>query len=172
MGLSRDEIIELASRYVAAGDIIDFPHESDVFCLLIRTIPTDAVIKDEEGWGFGGYGLCFGYTIDEAAKPAGKWLWMHFASLDRFPPAQQVIKLQPPHVAKGRFQNPERTHEIRIIKISIGNALQISAGTLGSMAKEKTDEPQTGKVMEKEAEKQETFEEKVVPFRRKKSAQH
>jgi hypothetical protein len=49
---------------------------------------------------------------------------MHFASLSAFPPTAQVLKLQPPHVVKGRFSDADRTHEIRIIKVNTKNVLQ------------------------------------------------
>jgi hypothetical protein len=166
MGLSRDEIIELASRYVTVAEMVDFPYDGDIFCLLIRTISTDKVLKDDEGWGFGGYGLCIEYTLEEETKPAGKWLWMQFASLDRFPPSQQVFKLQPPHVAKGQFQNPERTHEIRILKLDIRKAMQMT-----ERAPQKTDQPSPIARSEKKnpLEKKSNFNEKVIPFRRKKT---
>ena len=122
MGISKDEIIDLASRYLSPEEITDFPFESDLFCLLVRAVPEDKVLTDEEGWAFRSYGICIGYSIDEETKPRGKWLWMHFASLEAFPPVAQVLKLQPPHVVKGRFHNPERTHEIRILKVNLSNA--------------------------------------------------
>lgn len=154
MGISKDEIIELASRYVTAEEITDFPFDNDVFCLLIRELPQNKVLKEEEGWAFRGYGICIGYSKDEQTKPAGKWLWMHFAGLDTFPPAAQVLKLQPPHVVKGRFQNPQRTHEIRILKISIGNMSQFLEKSDSSINSEKT-EDNNG------------LESKIVKFRKK-----
>ena len=117
--MTRDEIITLASRYINPDDKIDFPLKNDVFCLLKREIPDNTVLTDEEGWIFGGYGICLGYLPDEQSKPIGKWIFMHFASLDTFPPSAQVLKLQPPHIVNGRFQNPERTKEIRILKIGL-----------------------------------------------------
>lgn len=156
MGISRDEIIDLASRYTSVEEITDFTFEGDVFSLLIREVPQNKVLSDEEGWSFSGYGICFGYTVDQDAKPAGKWLWMHFASLQDFPPATQVIRLQPPHVVKGRFQNPERTHEIRILKVNFSNALS-----------------QTGTSQENEENAPEQLQEqdsgKIVQFRKKDS---
>ncbi|NLE00305.1 MAG: hypothetical protein GX640_10565 [Fibrobacter sp.] len=125
MGLTREEIEDLAARYISKEEIVDFPTEGDVFCLLARPVPDQNTISDEEGWGFTGYGICIGYTLDEESKPLGKWLWMHFATLNSFPPAVQVLKLQPPHVVKGRFQNAERTHDIRIIKVGTKNIINI-----------------------------------------------
>lgn len=123
MGLSRDEIRDLASRYITESEMTDFPFEGDVFSLLVRDVPDDKVLKDDDGWAFAGYGLCIGYVFDYEAKPRGKWLWMHFAGLTTFPPLPQSFKLQPPHVVKGRFSNPERTKEYRIVKIDLKNAL-------------------------------------------------
>ncbi|MDG5815945.1 hypothetical protein QA601_12710 [Chitinispirillales bacterium ANBcel5] len=154
MGLSKEEIIDLAARYIPADEATDFPHEGDLFCLLIRETTEEKVLSEEEGWGFGGYGLCTGYTLDEDAKPAGKWLWMHFVSLQNFPPEQQVIKLQPPHVVKGRFQNPDRSREIRIVKVGIQNALQTSTVSKGEIK----ETPTTGA--------EENTEDKIVQFRK------
>ncbi|MFP4013273.1 MAG: hypothetical protein ACLFVQ_04245 [Chitinispirillaceae bacterium] len=153
MGISRDEIIDLASRYTPGEEITDFTFEGDVFSLLIREVPQDKVLSEEEGWSFSGYGICFGYSIDQEAKPAGKWLWMHFASLQDFPPVSQVIRLQPPHVVKGRFQNPERTHEIRILKVNFSNALS------------QAETPENKKEAPEQVQKQERG--KIVQFRKK-----
>jgi len=117
----KDEIIDLASRYLSKEEIVNFPFNGDLFAILIREIPQDRILEDNEGWTFGGYGQCLRYSIDEDAKPRGKWLWMHFVSLQGFPPAVEVIRLQPPHVAKGSFQTPDRTQEIRIIRIDVSN---------------------------------------------------
>jgi hypothetical protein len=121
MGLLKKEIIELAQRYLPEEEITDFPYDGDLFCILIRTIPVDRVLAEEEGWAFNGYGVCTQYRYDEEAKPRGKWLWMHFASLTTFPPVAQVLKLQPPHVVKGRFQSVDRSHEIRLVKVAISS---------------------------------------------------
>jgi hypothetical protein len=119
MFVTRQEIIDYASRYVDPGEVVDFPMDSDLFCLVTKDLSGNTVYKDEDGWNFQGYGVCRGYTLDYEEKPLGKWIWMHYISLASFPPTGQVLKLQPPHVAKGRFQNPERTNEFRIIKIPI-----------------------------------------------------
>ena len=50
---------------------------------------------------------------------------MHFASLDTFPPVAQVLKLQPPHVIKGRFQNANRSQEVRILKVGVANIMDV-----------------------------------------------
>lgn len=122
MPLTKQDIIDYASRYAMPEEHIDFPMDSDLFCLLGREIPANKVLAEEEGWQFQGYGVCLGYTLDEEAKPAGKWLWMHFASLSAFPPEAQVFKLQPPHVVKGRFFDPSRTREFRIVKVTLKKA--------------------------------------------------
>ncbi|MCU0609922.1 MAG: hypothetical protein MUF22_09175 [Chitinispirillaceae bacterium] len=122
MSLSRQEIIDYAARYVALQEIVDFPEKGELFSLLDRDLPGGKILAEEEGWRFQGYGICLDYTIDEDAKPVGKWLWMHFASLASFPPSAQVFRLQPPHIAKGRFQNPARTVEFRILKVSLARA--------------------------------------------------
>lgn len=119
MDLSRPEIIDLAHRYVPAEELSDFPYNGDLFCLLVRPVPADRVLPEEEGWLFNGYGICLNYTYDEEAKPRGKWLWMHFASLSSFPPVAQVLRLQPPHIVKGRFQSIDRSHEIRMLKVAV-----------------------------------------------------
>jgi len=119
MGLSRQEIIDYASRYVGPGEAVDFPHDGELFCLIARKLPEGKTLADEEGWSFQGYGICLEYALDSETNPPGKWLWMHFASLVAFPPTRQMFQLQPPHVVKGRFQNPARTEEFRFIKISL-----------------------------------------------------
>ncbi len=119
MNLSKEEIVDLARRYLGTGDTTsDFPFDGDLFCLLMRDIQADRVPAEEEGWAFNGYGVCLGYRYDEEAVPRGKWLWMHFASLSAFPPAPQVLKLQPPHVVRGRFHSVDRSREIRLVRMS------------------------------------------------------
>lgn len=155
MGLSKEEILDLASRYTSPNEVIDFPFEGDLFCLLSRSISQSQPTSEEQDWSFNGYGICIGYTIDEEAKPRGKWLWMHFASLVTFPPVTQVLKLQPPHVVKGSFHSADRSSEIRIIKISTGNALN---------ALEKKLEPPKEEVVSQEV----ADDKKIVKFRKKK----
>jgi hypothetical protein len=159
MGISKDEIIDLASRYISPEELTDFPFDGDLFCLLIRATPENEVLPDEEGWTFRGYGVCVGYTTDEESKPRGKWLWMHFASLDAFPPVTQVLRLQPPHVVKGRFQNPERTHEIRIFKVDLSNV-----PTILETKSQEVPEPVKKKAT---ATPDKNLDKKIVQFRRK-----
>ncbi len=118
MELTKDDIIDFALRYLSADEMADFPCPGDLFYFLIRTLSQNRNnIKDDEGWMFGGYGLCTGFSCDENEKPRGKWINMHFASLISFPPENQTLRLQPPHIVKGLFQSADRTYEIRIVKI-------------------------------------------------------
>ncbi len=117
MGMSREDIIQYARRYVTENLESDFPGEGDLFCFLHRKLDQAALPEAEAEWSFGGYGVCMEYVLDKEAKPAGKWVWMSYASLDSFPPQRRDIKLQPPHIVKGRFQSPDRTTEIRIMRI-------------------------------------------------------
>jgi hypothetical protein len=150
LALTRQEIIDYASRYVLPNEIGDFPFDGDLFCLLERELPEGKVLAEEEGWGFLGYGICAGYAIDSDSKPAGKWLWMHFASLATFPPSAQVFKLQPPHVVKGRFQDPGRSKEFRIIKVGVkkNEDSTITAGVPKDPSIKTTDDPFTGKIVQ------------------------
>lgn len=138
--LSKQEILDYASRYVAPQDAADFAHNNDLFCMLGRTIVSDTVMADDKGWEFRGYGLCIGYTVDEIEIPVGKWLWMHFVSLATFPPSMQTLKLQPPHVVKALYQNPERTEEFRIVKINMQDS---SASATVPLTVEKKESPQS-----------------------------
>jgi hypothetical protein len=153
MSLTKQEIIDYASRYVAPEAITDFPFNGDLFCLLGRKLVEGRELKEEEGWSFEGYANCTGYTLDGDAKPAGKRLWMHFMSLATFPPSPQTIKLQPPHVVKGRFYDPSRTREFRIIKIDLKKE-KVTAEKENSSMESPEKNPARGK---------------IVPFRKKKS---
>lgn len=115
--MEKEEIIDLALRYIEENELVDFPVKNELFCFLNREVPTDRVLKDEEGWRFAGYGLCTGYQKDYESKPAGKWIWFNYLTLNTFPPAPEVTKLQPPHIAKGLFSTPDRSMQIRIVKM-------------------------------------------------------
>jgi hypothetical protein len=159
--MTRDEIITLASRYVEADDDnINFPLKDDTFCILSRDISENTVLKEEDGWVFSGYGVCLGYVPDEEVKPIGKWIFMHFASLNSFPPSQQVLRLQPPHIVKGRFQNPERTREIRILKLALGNSVEQSPNDGELILNKKA-------TVTKEPPKKPDVTQKIVKFRKK-----
>ena len=165
MSLSQQEIIDYASRYVESGEMVDFPFNGDLFCLIGRDLPENKVLAEEEGWGFQGYGICLGYTLDMEAKPLGKWLWMHFASLAVFPPAEQVFKLQPPHVVKGRFQNPGRSSEFRMIKVKLGSTTQDGIASISSVSPG-LEVPSKAPVSASDTHG------KIVQFRRKKKHDH
>lgn len=155
MPLTKNEITELALRYIAREEITDFPMQGDLLCFLERAIPENAVLKDSEGWHFGGYGICKEYEYDDESKPVGKWIWFNFISLSTFPPTKQVLKLQPPHVVKGLFQDTSRTNEIKIIKVP--NYF------LEDVPVETTPDKQTG--LENE---ENNPDKKIVPFPRRK----
>lgn len=117
MPLKKEDITELALRYIEQDEITDFPGEGDIFCILEREIPADRQLEEDEGWGFAGYSICRGYEHDRGSKPEGKWLFMDIVSLATFPPHRNQLRLQPPHIAKGRFQSPGRDREFRILRI-------------------------------------------------------
>ncbi len=116
--MTKDEIIEYASRYVDNDEISDFPEEGDIFCFLQRQLPDNKVLKDDEGWQFGGYALLSHYELDMTAKPVGKWINLHYTSLAMFPPQKSEIKLQPPHIALGIFTSPDKMFQTRIMRIT------------------------------------------------------
>ena len=64
MSLSREEIAELALRYISEDEIIDFPQKEELFCFMERTMIKGKKLKESEGWRFGGYGICKGYEYD------------------------------------------------------------------------------------------------------------
>ncbi|MBF0431494.1 MAG: hypothetical protein HQK83_09460 [Fibrobacteria bacterium] len=115
MKIQKDEIIDLASRYVPVENP-DFAEEGDLFYFLNRKLPNNKVLKDNEGWQFGGYGQCRGYVIDEAEKPRGKWIYMYYLDLARFPLVEEVLRVQPPHVVLGQFSSSDRSIQIRMVK--------------------------------------------------------
>lgn len=112
-----DEILELASRYVEPEEVGTIPEEGDIFYFQHRELPDNAILSDDEGWMFGGYAKLLSYEKDLTAKPVGKWIYMKYLSLATFPPQEGEIKLQPPHIALGKFQSPDRTIESRIVTL-------------------------------------------------------
>lgn len=116
--LSRQQILEYAGRYINTKKA-DFPMNGDLFYFLNRKTLPNKVLKENEGWQFAGYALCRGYTLDEHSPPVGKWIFMYYLDLARFPLVEQALKVQPPHVALGQFQTPDRHMEIRIVKCRI-----------------------------------------------------
>jgi hypothetical protein len=141
VSVTKEIIIDLSLRYITSEEMVDFPESGHLFCILMRALLPDRVLKHEEGWGFSGYGICKGYTFDEEAKPRGKWIWMHYLSLATFPPLPQALKLQPPHIAKGQFQSADRTHEIRIIKVDIESEIPAHVRDIVKQDSKKGNEP-------------------------------
>jgi hypothetical protein len=162
MTVLKQEIIDLSLRYITSEEMVDFPENGDLFCLLIRALPSDRVLKDDEGWEFNGYGFCKGYTYDEETKPRGKWIWKHYLSLATFPPLLQVLKLQPPHIARGMFQSPDRSHEIRIVKVDTGSETAVNLQNVFNQ--HKTDETNTESQPENSSE---DHNKKIVAFRKR-----
>lgn len=156
MSLSRQDILDYATRYVSHEEIIDFPVDGDLFVFLARpaqNLPSPD--NKEPQWEFGGYGVCLGYEMDAESKPEGKWLFMKFATLATFPPAVQSIKLQPPHVATGRFSSADRSRELRIVRIDLSPTLTEAEGTPNAPVKpskkapsRKSGSPQEGKILQ------------------------
>ena len=138
MSISKEEILDLALRYISSDEVADIPESGDLFCFAQRDIPTDRILEDEEGWAFSGYGICKGYEYDDESKPRGKWLWFNYISLDSFPPEITHTKLQPPHIAKCLFSTPSRDVQIRIIKIPLKDQAFDVANHAEPMAKAKT----------------------------------
>ncbi len=115
--VSTSEIKELALRYLDESELIEIPESGDLFCFFQRELPEDRDLKENEGWHFGGYGVCNHYLVDGSEKPAGKWIIFNFTSLASFPPQKSELRLQPPHIAKGSFTSPDRTFETKLVKI-------------------------------------------------------
>lgn len=111
------EIKELAARYVEEHDMISIPEAGELFYFQHRELPDNKVLKEEEGWVFGGYAKMISYEKDLTAKPVGKWIYMRYLSLATFPPQEGEVKLQPPHIALGKFQSPDRTIESRFLPV-------------------------------------------------------
>ncbi|MBD3421143.1 MAG: hypothetical protein GF398_13590 [Chitinivibrionales bacterium] len=150
--MPRDDIIELAMRYISEDEIVDFPAEDDLFCLVERPVrqQPDSGKEVSNEWQFAGYGICKGYTQDEDARPPGKWVWMHFVALSAFPPAKTALKLQPPHIVKGHFQNQNRSAEIKIVKVNTDaeNLVDQPAGSRTQDDESGTTAPPRGKILE------------------------
>ena len=106
--MTKDEIIEEATRYISPEEVVDFPEENDLFYLTVT--PTD---KSPQ---FVGYGICRGYVKDIETKPHGKWIYFNYMDLSVFPSVTRELKLQPPHIAKGAFETPDRLAMVNIHK--------------------------------------------------------
>jgi len=116
--ISIEEIRELALRYINENECVNIPERGEAFALLMRKIP----VKKKADWVFAGYGIVADYTSDADEKPFGKWINMKYISLSMttlamFPPITASIRLQPPHIAKGCFQNFDRSAETKIVVI-------------------------------------------------------
>ena len=111
--ISIEEIRELALMYIQEDECGVIVDRKDAFALLVR--PISAKKKNE--WRLVCYGMLSDYTIDADEKPYGKWVNMKYYSFDSFPPRAASIRLQPPHIAKGYFQNFNRTSETKIVAI-------------------------------------------------------
>ncbi|MGM0462495.1 MAG: hypothetical protein ACQEQ4_08780 [Fibrobacterota bacterium] len=108
--MDASQVKELAARYVEEKDMQTIPDPGGLFYIL-HSFPGDT----ESGEVFGGYGIVRSYEADESAQPVGKWIFLRYLSLASFPPKEAELKLQPPHIALGRFQSPDRTVETRLI---------------------------------------------------------
>ncbi len=145
--MTPEDIVELAERYITVAEC-NFPEPGELFALFIRDIPTNKVLKDNEGWRFMSYGLCRHYLLDEQIKPRGKWLHFTYADLSRYPLADQSLQLQPPHVILGKFTTPDRSHEIKMEKCVLqSEGPEVIPGPRNESAdsKEKT---QKGKILQ------------------------
>lgn len=114
MSLSKEQIRYYARRYVNDDEMVRFPKPGDLFSLLKREIPNDRVLGDRDGWEFECYGILLEYELDTEAKPLGKWIFMNYATLGRYPPWPLTFRLQPPHIVRGRFPDDSRTEEYKI----------------------------------------------------------
>ncbi|MCX7726788.1 MAG: hypothetical protein N2053_08050 [Chitinispirillaceae bacterium] len=120
MSISKEEIIDLALRYISEDEITPFPDAGDFFAIFYKPLSgTEKIQREDKKVNFLFYGLCLDYFIDEQEKPYGKWILMSFLNFGHFPPIREAFKLQPPHIAKGKFQNSERTMEFYFFKIPI-----------------------------------------------------
>lgn len=117
MNITREEIITLAGKYISESEVRQFPLPGELFVFFHRHKSDSRSPDDDLGWEWIGYGLCRSYQYDLSRKPHGKWLLFNYLSLASYPPVEQVLQLQPPHIVKGYFQTPDRLAEIRITTI-------------------------------------------------------
>ena len=106
--MTKNEIIEEATRYIQLEEVVDFPEVNDLFYLTVT--PTDQTPQ------FAGYGICTGYVKDTETKPHGKWIYFNYIDLSVFPSETRELMLQPPHIAKGSFDTPDRNAVVTIHK--------------------------------------------------------
>lgn len=100
--MTKEEIIDQASRYVQENEIVNFPMSGDIFSFILSN-PNNMEAPPQ----FCGYGIALGYSEDLESKPRGKWIYFDYTDLSVFPPEKRSIKLQPPHIALGRFRLPD-----------------------------------------------------------------
>ena len=113
--LSKEEIIDLALNVIDNDEnFVDFPMEGEVFVKL--SIP---IVNSEKMAVFSGYFICRGYAINYDHKPHGKWIDVFFTNISIFPPTEQNMRLQPHHIALGKFQNVDRTVEYRMVRVDL-----------------------------------------------------
>jgi hypothetical protein len=111
--ISVEKILELALMYINESELTALVRPQNLFALFSRSIS----VKKNEDWCFDGYGLLVDYTINNAEKPIGKWINVKYIYLNTFPPQAICIRLQPPHIAKGYYQNFDRTCEFKSVAI-------------------------------------------------------
>jgi hypothetical protein len=145
--------LDLASRYISPNEAIDFPFEGDLFCLLSHSISQDQPASRRK----------VGYLTDMESvsvtpsmkkQNPGKMALDAFCQSGCIPSGNPGVKTSTSHVVKGYFQSADRSHEIRIIKISTGNVLDALEKKLEHPKKE-------------EASQQVPDDNKIVKFRRK-----
>lgn len=126
--ISIEEIRELALRYIGEDECGALIYPKDVFAMRVRPLSQKAVFgkKKNNDWLFAGYGLLLDYKINPDEKPYGKWITVKFLNLTVFPPSPAEFRLQPPHIAKGYFQNFDRTSETFITPVFSPQAADIS----------------------------------------------
>lgn len=120
--ISVEEILDLALRYIDESECGVIARPNELFALFVRPIASAG--KTAGDWIFVCYGLVLDYFVN-LEKPRGKWITLKYISFDSFPPKPSSIRLQPPHIAKGYFQNFDRTSEMKIVAVFSHNANEI-----------------------------------------------
>jgi len=113
--LTADEILEYASRYIDTRGK-DPVRPGEIFAQFARPLDQQKPMPDESAWEFLCFSLCTAYYLDDSAKPLGKWIFMEFWQLTNYPPTKASLRLQPPHIALGKFQNADRSLEIKMVR--------------------------------------------------------
>lgn len=131
--LSKDEIINYASRYVNPGEEIDFPMEGDVFVLFIKK-------SADQQYSFSGYFVCEGYRLNHESKCEGSWLIMDFYSLSTAPPRKGIFHLQSPHVVKGKWDSADRSENFKMLKFDAVKNIPEELNQMGEQVQETKEE--------------------------------